>query len=83
MNERRLIERWLPIGAIGEESVKGTACPISPPCSLLSPRVVGTASVDRLSGQRCWRPCCRRAQPTMNLCLCSGLTVIRSLHERK
>ena len=63
MPDTRLIERWLPIAALGEESVRERRSMTAIASDLLSPRLVGAAAVGGGARGRARVPAARGCRP--------------------
>ena len=76
-SDTRLIERWLPIAALGEESVRerrSMTCASAQPTTFMSGGRVG-----RLLRHvpLHWVACCQQMPTERNSCICLESTVIR------
>ena len=78
MPDTRLIERWLPITAIGEESIRERRSMTALPPIYYLHGVVGAPAVGGLTGGESLHRCCLRTLTDRDSCMCWASTVTRS-----
>ena len=80
MPDTRLIERWLPIAALGEESTRERRSMTALPPPTISTSG-GRAGRWWPHGRLFWLPCCQPTPTGRNSCMCSEFMGIRWLRD--